>query len=358
MVAKWNVHWTLKFGFVMVGSLAVLFAAYHLLVRWTFIGQVLNGRRVPLRRRRDAIAPVAAIPADASNVAELRHVSKRFGKHVALDGADFSLRRGELLALLGPNGAGKSTAIALWLGLTEADAGAVTLAGGSPLDVASRRHIGVMMQDVTLAHGMRVRELIAQTSSYYPDARSVEETMKLAGIRALADKIYDKLSGGQKRQVQFALAICGRPSVLFLDEPSVGLDLESRSAMWQTLRGLLAEGCSILLTTHYLEEAEALADRVVVLSQGHVIAAGKVDEIRSLVSRREIRCASSVPAETLRTWPGVVSVSTEGNDVRLTVIDAETILRRLLAADAGLARLEVRQAGLAEAFTHLTREAA
>ncbi len=359
VVAKWNVHWALKFGFVVAVGLAILFASYHLLVRWTFIGQVLNGRRVPLfSRRGPAVAPVEFKPASEANVAELQHVSKRYGKQLALDDVELSLRRGELLALLGPNGAGKSTAIGLWLGLHQADAGSVTLAGGSPLDVACRRRMGVMMQDVALANGMRVRELLAQTSSYYENPRGVEETLKLARIEALAGKMYDKLSGGQKRQVQFALAICGRPAVLFLDEPSVGLDIEARSAMWDTIRALLREGCSILLTTHYLEEAEALADRVVVLAQGHVVAAGSVDEIRSVVSRREIRCASAVPEETLRSWPGVLTVEREAQGLKITVIDAESILRRLLAADAGVSRLEVRQAGLAEAFTHLTKEAA
>ena len=367
VVAKWTVHWTLKFGFVMAASLAVLFASYHLLVRWTFVGQVLNGRRVPLfGKRASAAAPgpatagagAEAKPAGEAVVAELGGVSKRYGRQLALDGVDLQLRRGELLALLGPNGAGKSTAIGLWLGLHQPDDGVVTLAGGSPLDVESRRRMGVMMQDVALANGMRVRELLAQTSSYYANPRSVDETLTLAGIAALAGKKYDRLSGGQKRQVQFALAICGRPSVLFLDEPSVGLDVEARGAMWEAIRALLADGCSIVLTTHYLEEAEALADRVVVLAQGRVIASGSVDDIRSLVSRREIRCESTVPLDTLRAWPGVLTVERDAQRVKITAVDAESILRRLFDADAGVARLEVRQAGLAEAFTHLTKEAA
>ena len=363
VVARWNAHWTLKFGFVVAASLAVLFAAYHLLVRWTFVGQVLNGRRVPLFGAKATVTAagerIGPTPVAGDVAAELRGVSKRYGRQLALDGVDLQLHRGELLALLGPNGAGKSTAIGLWLGLHEADAGVVTLAGGSPLDVDRRRRMGVMMQDVALANGMRVGELVAQTSSYYSDARPVDETLKVARIEALAGRLYDKLSGGQKRQVQFALAICGRPSVLFLDEPSVGLDLEARTAMWETIRALLAEGCSIVLTTHYLEEAEALADRVAVLAQGRVVACGSVDDIRSLVSRREIRCRSTVPVETLRAWPGVLAASGEAQGgVKLTVVDAEAILRRLFAADADVTRLEVRQAGLAEAFTHLTLEAA
>jgi ABC-type multidrug transport system ATPase subunit/peptidoglycan/LPS O-acetylase OafA/YrhL len=361
VVRHWPVHWSVKYGFILGASLAVLLASYHLLVRPSFIGRVLNGRTVPVWRRRAAAAVDARVDehvAAGDAVAELRGVTKRFGRQTALDGVDLDVRRGELLALLGPNGAGKSTAIGLWLGLTEADVGTVRLMGGSPHDMACRRRIGVMMQDVSLAHGMRVRELVAQTSGYYTNPRTVDETLALARIERLAGKVYDKLSGGQKRQVQFALAICGRPELLFLDEPSVGLDVEARSTMWATIRQLLKDECSIVLTTHYLEEAEALADRVTVLAQGRVIASGAVDEIRSVVSRREIRCESVLHVEQLQAWPGVLAASRDAQRLCLTVADAESVLRRLLAADASLSRLEVRQAGLAEAFAQLTKEAA
>ena len=186
------------------------------------------------------------------------------------------MRPGELLAVLGPNGAGKSTAISLWLGLIEADAGDVTLLGGSPQDIERRRGLGVMMQDVEMSKELRVRELVALAASYYADPLSVEETLRRAGIAALADRPYGKLSGGQKRQAQFAVAICGRPRVLFLDEPTVGLDIQAREALWANVRTLLADGCSIVLTTHYLEEAEALATRVAVLAKGRIIASGSV----------------------------------------------------------------------------------
>jgi ABC-type multidrug transport system ATPase subunit len=262
------------------------------------------------------------------------------------------------VALLGPNGAGKTSAIALWLGLVQPDAGTVTLLGGSPLDVARRRGIGVMMQDVALMHGMKVRELIDQAASYYANPMSVEEAMAITQTTALGARVYDKLSGGQKRQVQFALAICGRPAVLFLDEPTVGLDVAARENLWAAIRRLRASGCSILLTTHYLEEAEALADRVIVLARGRIVASGTVNEVRSIVSRRHIRCDCALPAEELSGWSGVVSVSRV--DQRLTILatDAEAVLRRLLASDQGLANLEVQQAGLAEAFVELTREVA
>jgi ABC-type multidrug transport system ATPase subunit len=262
----------------------------------------------------------------------LEGVHKRYGKTVALDGLDLDIRHGELLAVLGPNGAGKSTAIALWLGLLEPDAGTVRLLDRSPLDVDIRRHIGVMLQDV--------------------------ETLALTRIEALANRPYGKLSAGQKRQVQFALAVCGRPSLLFLDEPTVGLDVEARETMWRTIRAMIAQGCSIVLTTHYLEEAEALADRVAVLAAGRLIATGTVAQIRSLVSRKQISCSTLLSVDEVRSWPDVIAVTRDATSLRITVVDAEDVLRRLLAADTGLRDIEVRQAGLAEAFAELTKEAA
>jgi ABC-type multidrug transport system ATPase subunit len=187
---------------------------------------------------------------------------------------------------------------------------------------------------------------------------SVQQAMSMADIAPLASRVYEKLSGGQKRQVQFALAICGRPSVLFLDEPTVGLDVAARESLWSAIRKLREAGCSILLTTHYLEEAEALADRVVVLAKGRVIASGSVDEMRAVVSRRLIRCESSVPTEDLAGWPGVISASRAGGRLVITTADVEGVLRRLLATDLSVAHLEVQQAGLAEAFVELTKRAA
>jgi ABC-type multidrug transport system ATPase subunit len=291
-------------------------------------------------------------------LAELQGVSKRYGKLVALNSLDLTVRRGELLALLGPNGAGKSTAISLWLGLVQPDAGKLTLRGRSPHDVESRRGVGVMMQEAALPPELRVRELVALACSYYAHPLSADAALELAGARALALRPYGKLSGGQKRQVQFALAVCGRPELLFLDEPTVGLDVQAREAMWHTLRQLVGGGCSIVMTTHYLEEAERLADRVAVLASGRLIASGTVAEVRSLVSRKQIRCTCEVPVAAVREWPGVTQASCDARHLQITAVDAESVVRRLLAADPGLADLEVRQAGLAEAFTELTKEAA
>jgi ABC-type multidrug transport system ATPase subunit/peptidoglycan/LPS O-acetylase OafA/YrhL len=358
-VGHWPLHWGIKYPFILVTSFGVLFLSYHFLVRPSFIGQLLNGRK----HSRKASAPTPAsrptmVASNGNAVAHLQGITKRFGNTTALSNVDIELRPGELLAVLGPNGAGKTTAIALWLGLTEADSGEVTLLGGSPLDVERRRGLGVMMQDVEMYKELRVRELITLASSYYTQPLAVEETLRRAGITALADRPYGKLSGGQKRQAQFAVAICGRPRVLFLDEPTVGLDVQARELLWLNVRLLLAEGCSIVLTTHYLEEAEALATRVAVLAKGRVIASGSVQEMRALVARRQISCESTLSVDDVRGWPGVIEASRVHARLKIVASDAEPVVRRLLSEDPDLRRLEVREAGLAEAFTELTKEAA
>jgi len=179
-------------------------------------------------------------------LARLKAAKKRYGDTTALDGLDLEVRQGELLAVLGPNGAGKTTAIALLLGLQRPDAGEALLFDRSPHDLAARRGVGVMMQEVSLPDALRVRELIAMTQAYYPDPLALAEAIALAGVEKIAERPYVKLSGGQKRQAQFALAICGRPRLLFLDEPTTGLDLTSRETMWATLRGLVSRGISIV----------------------------------------------------------------------------------------------------------------
>ncbi len=289
-------------------------------------------------------------------LAELRGVSKRFGSVVALDAIDFQVKPGELLAVLGPNGAGKSTAISLLLGLQQPDAGSVHLFGHSPLMLDARRNIGVMMQEVALASELRVREHIELVASYYPDPVLPETAMEMTHTTVFASKPYGKLSGGQKRQVQFAMAVCGRPRLLFLDEPTVGLDIQSRTLMWAMLRQLVHDGVSIVLTTHYLEEAESLADRVLVLAKGRVISSGTVREMRAIVGHKRITCSTTLTAELIASWPGVQSVSHERGRLRITTSNAEDVVKRLAAADADFQDLEVHSAGLAEAFTELTQE--
>jgi ABC-2 type transport system ATP-binding protein len=290
-------------------------------------------------------------------IARLAGAVKRYGSLTALDGAELQVHPGELLALLGPNGAGKTTAIALLLGLIRADAGSVQLFGGDPQAIEPRRRIGVMLQHAELPPTLRVGELLRLTASYYPNPRSLQESAALAGIGDLLRRPYAKLSGGQQRRVQFALALCGRPELLFLDEPTVGMDIDARQKLWAAIRQLIDEGCAVLLTTHYLEEAEALADRVCVMSHGKVIHEGTVETLRARVAQKRIRCRTTLPVELIRDWPGIGEVRQENGRTYIVTAEAEPLVRRLLEADPQLDELEVQRAGLAEAFTELTRDA-
>ena len=289
-------------------------------------------------------------------LARLRAASKSYDALRALDGIDLSLHRGELLALLGPNGAGKTTAIGLLLGLIRADAGDVSLFGLDPQDIRARRNIGVMLQDAALPLTLHVGELIRLTASYYPNPRSVAESADLAGVGDLLKRPYGKLSGGQQRRVQFALALCGRPRLLFLDEPTVGMDIDARQKLWSAIRHLVAEGNSVVLTTHYLEEAEALANRVCVMARGRIISEGSVEALRARVAFKRVWCTTRLALDDLLAWPEVAEGRMDGTRVCLSTEHPELLVRRLLAQDIALGGLEVRAAGLAEAFTELTRD--
>jgi ABC-type multidrug transport system ATPase subunit len=362
VMMQWNLHWSLKFALIVIVTTTLLLLSYHYLVRFTYIGEVLNGRR----RRRSKILKTPSPPRvlrvntpdlQSPVVAELSGVYKSYGTKIALEGIDLQIPRGKLLAILGPNGAGKTTAISLLLGLQEPDAGNASLLGQSPHLIEARRQVGVIMQEVTLPADFRARELIDLAASYYPMPMTLDEVIEQTRISSLAQRPYGKLSGGQKRQVQFAMAMVGRPNLLFLDEPTAGLDVQSRETMWALMRQLVKSGTSIVLTTHYLEEAEALADRVAVLAKGHLVALGSVNEVRSLVARKRIHCLTRLNSRQIEHWPSVQSVNKVDGRVHITVIDAESVVRRLLAEDMDLKELEVSRAGLAEAFTEITKEA-
>lgn len=287
-------------------------------------------------------------------LASLVGASKRYGKVIALDNVDLQVLPGEVLAVLGPNGAGKTTALGLLMGLRRADAGRAELFGLDPRDLASRRLIGVMLQEARLPDTLTVVELVRQFSGYYPTPRPIIETLTMAGLNELAKRRYDALSGGQQRRVQFALAICGRPRLLFVDEPTTGLDVEARRMFWNVLRALTNEGVSIVLTTHYLEEADALADRIVLLAQGRVLAQGTPAQIKAHAAGKRVRCVTSVAVSALSSWPGVDEVAQRAGITELRTNDAEAVLRRLLAADAQLSGLEVLPLALDDAFLALT----
>jgi ABC-2 type transport system ATP-binding protein len=286
--------------------------------------------------------------------AELRGVTKRYSAVTALDDISLAIDPGRVTAVLGPNGAGKTTAVRLMLGLTRPTSGRARLFGTDPQDPAARRRTGVMLQVANVPETLRVREHIDLFRSYYPAPMPFDAVLRAAGLTGIADRKYGELSGGQKQRVQFALAICGDPELLFLDEPTVGLDVSSRRAFWQEVRALTARGRGILLTTHYLEEADALADRVVVIQHGRVVADAPPSELKSLAAARRIRCVTSLPVHGLERMPGVQSVRRDGAATEILTSEAERVARELLIADHGLSGLEISGAGLEEAFLTLT----
>jgi len=288
-------------------------------------------------------------------VAGLDAVTHRYANVTALEGVTLSLAAGQVTALLGPNGAGKTTIVRLLTGLARPTEGRAALFGGDPRAMAGRRRMGVMLQISRVPETLTVREHVHLFSSYYPRPLALDRVLQLAGLESVADRRFGNLSGGQKQRTLFALAICGDPELLFLDEPTVGMDVESRRLFWQTIRTLTASGRAILLTTHYLEEADALADRVLVLNRGRLIADGRPEDIKARTAGRQITCRTSLPLDVLASLPGVTRVEPLADGVSLVTTDAEATARALLVRDLTVANLEIRSAGLEEAFLAITR---
>jgi len=298
--------------------------------------------------------------ADVANsglvVASLEGVNKNYGSVRALRGVDFQVQAGELVALLGPNGAGKTTAVKLLLGLLLPNSGRARVFGGDPTNPENRMRTGAMLQVGRVPETLRVREHIDLFSSYYPNPMAPADVLAAAGLEKVSDRKFGDLSGGQRQRVLFALAICGDPDLLFLDEPTVGLDVEARRMVWDEIRRMVTRGKTVLLTTHYLQEADALADRVAVIHQGEIIAQGTPAEIKAKTAGKRIRCITSLSLNTLCQIPGVTEVKEDREAVEIHAVEAESIVRELLARDAGLSSLEIASAGLEEAFLALTQD--
>jgi ABC-2 type transport system ATP-binding protein len=304
-----------------------------------------------------ALAEVPRRPASAPaiSVATTRNLTKSYGPITALRNLNLDLHAGELLALLGPNGAGKTTLVRMLLGLAQPDSGSVSVFGDDPHRGRIKPRLGAMLQVGRVPETLRVREHIDLFSSYYPSPLPLEETFQIAGIEDIRNRPYGELSGGQKQRVLFGIAICGDPDLLFLDEPTVGLDVEARRLMWSQIRTLIARGKSVLLTTHYLNEADSLADCILVLDKGAIVAEGTPAEIKARAMGKQIRCTSRLSLEEVQKIPGVLGVKADRNAFELQVNVAEPVVRELLQHDPWLADLEVTNAGLEEAFLALTQ---
>ena len=273
----------------------------------------------------------------------------------AVRGIDVAIEPGETVALLGPNGAGKSTTLDMLLGLTTPDSGTVTLFGSRPDDAVDRGAVGAMLQSGALIRDLTVRELVAQMASLYPEPLDVGETLELVGIADIAGQRTQKLSGGQSQRVRFALALVANAELLVLDEPTVGMDVQSRHAFWETMRGAAAHGRTVLFATHYLEEADAYADRAVLMASGRIVADGPTTEIKSMVGTRTIRATlPDVPVEELERLPGVSRAERRGESVALSCTDSDAAIRALVDRFARARDIEIRGAGLEEAFLELT----
>lgn len=292
---------------------------------------------------------LSQVPPDTASLV-VEAATKSFGKNKAL--TNVSLRAGPgVTAVLGQNGAGKTTLIRSALGLLSLDSGSVSLFGQAASRREGRERVGVMLQDSDLPDLLSARELLELFASYYPAPLSVGRVLELADIGAFCDQRYKKLSGGQKRRVQFALAIVGNPDLVFLDEPTTGLDPEARKALWSVVRAFVSQGKAIVLTTHYLEEADTLADRVVVMRGGTVIADSTAAEVRSALGGSVIRCSTSMTDEALRQIDGVTQITRSGKISEIYSGRVEHTLREMLAQDEQLSDLSVSRPNLEDIFS-------
>ncbi len=291
--------------------------------------------------------------ADLSTIATLTDVSKSLGSTPVLDRFSLAIRAGEVTALLGPNGAGKTTTIGLLTGRLQPDAGTARLFGLDPTRPAARMRMGVMLQAAGLPDVLSVTEVVTLQSGYYADPRPVAETLAIAGLTDLAKRRCGALSGGQARRVQYALAICGRPALLVLDEPTAAMDRASRQALWATVRAAADDGSAVLLTSHDLEEADALADRVLVMDHGRIVADDSPANLRARAGGSVFRCRTTLAPAMLQALPAVRAAGTDGSDQRIVTADAVATVRALCAADPTLSQLRIADAALEDAIATL-----
>ncbi|OKK20739.1 sulfate ABC transporter ATP-binding protein [Streptomyces sp. CB00455] len=299
-------------------------------------------------------------PTAADTVVSFENVTKSYGPVRAVDGLSLALHPGETVALLGPNGAGKSTTLDLLLGLRPPDSGSVRLFGTSPREAVAAGRVGAMLQSGGLMEDVTVRELVSLGCSLHPRPYPVDEVLTRAGVDDIAGRMVNKLSGGQEQRVRFALATAGRGDLIILDEPTTGMDVTSRQAFWATMREQAAQGRTVLFATHYLEEADAIADRVLVLAKGRLLADGTAAEIKAKAGARKVSFdlddRDAAQEHVLRALPALTAYERHGATVRLQTRDADATVHALYALGLYPRNLEVAGLGLEQAFIALTEE--
>jgi ABC-2 type transport system ATP-binding protein len=285
--------------------------------------------------------------------AQLTDAVKKYGAVEALKGVNLSIESSQVVAVLGPNGAGKTTAISLLIGLRKPTSGKAHLFGLDPTDLSARSRVGIMLQESGVPQMLKVNEIIDLFRTYYPRPMPRDKAVAMAGLEEKANALVKELSGGQRQRLYFALAICGDPEVLFLDEPTVGMDVEGRRSFIDRIAEFAAMGRTVVLTTHYLEEADQLAKRVVVIDRGQVIADATPAEIKSKVAGKRVRFVASLAEDGLAGLP-VSSASVKDRHVQFLTNEPENVLRELFRRGVDITELEVSGADLEEAFISLT----
>jgi ABC-2 type transport system ATP-binding protein len=284
----------------------------------------------------------------------LHGLTKTFGSLRAVDDLDLEIRRGETVALLGPNGAGKSTTISMLLGLLAPDGGSASVLGMPAAAAVQAGRIGAMLQEGSLMPGVRVGELLDFALGLRPSAVTREHLLATAGLGGLERRRVDRLSGGQTQRLRFALAVASEPEVLVLDEPTAAMDVEARHEFWANMRAYASAGRTVLFATHYLEEAEAFASRVVIIARGRIVADGTVEELKQTISLRTVRFRSAdAPYDELARLPGVRQVELDGAAVTLRTSDADATVRGLIGGGITWREIEVQSANLEDVFMKL-----
>jgi ABC-2 type transport system ATP-binding protein len=286
----------------------------------------------------------------------IQHVTRRFGTKTAVKELSLTVQTGSVFALLGPNGAGKTTLISMLLGLLAPSSGSLQLLGQPAGTPAVKARLGAMLQDQEALDGLTVRETIELFRAYYPKPLPLAELLAAADLTAEANQLGEKLSGGQKRRLAFALALAGDPEILFLDEPTVGMDVTARRHFWERIRAFKQAGKTIILTTHYLEEADALADRVVVMKAGEIVADGTPMEIKAALAPRTVSFALTAAFDlgALRDFPGVTALTEANGRITLAATDTDALIIALVKAGVPMQGIEIRTGNLDDAFTALT----